>query len=109
MIITMTQREFQEFRKFIKEMKNQKVNKSFNEIFSKEPTGGVKGFVNPINGEIVINIPESLSYEVIKVFVKYAPDISKISKGGTSITNAPKWLSCLKNIYNDIVNAITHR
>ena len=109
MTLTMTPREFQEFRKFVKEMKNQKLNKAFNEMFSKEPTGGVKGFVNPINGEIVVNIPETLSYEVMKVFVKYAPDIAKISKSGSSITNAPKWLSCIKNIYNDIVNAITHR
>jgi len=90
-------------------MKNPKVNKAFNEVFSKEPTGGVKGFVNPINNDIVINIPESLSFEVEKVFVNHAPEIAKISRGGSSITNAPRWLSCIKNIANDITHVITHR
>ena len=108
MILKMNNREFQEFRKFILEMKNQKLNKSFNEIFSSEPTGGVKGFVNPITKDIEVYIPESLSFEVEKVFVKHAPDISKMVKGGSSITNAPKWLSCIKNIFNDIKLAITN-
>ena len=109
MIIQMSNREFQEIRKFVLAMKNPKVNKSFNEIFSKDPTGGVKGFVNPINNDIVINIPESLTYEVEKVFVNYVPDIAKMVKGGSSITNAPKWLSCIKNIFADITKAITKR
>ena len=109
MNIRMTNREFQELRKFLLAMKNPKVNKTFNEVFSKEPTGGVKGFVNPLNNEIEINIPESLTYEVEKVFVNHAADIAKIAKGGSSITNAPKWLSCIKSIANDIINVITHR
>ena len=109
MTIEMTNREFQELRKFLLAQKNQKVNKAFNEVFSKDPTGGIKGFVNPINNNIVINIPEALSYEVMKVFVNHAGDIAKISKGGSSITNAPKWLSCIKSIANDITNVITHR
>ena len=109
MIIQMSNREFQEVRKFILGMKNPKVNKVFNEVFSKDPTGGVKGFVNPINQDIVINIPENLSIEVEKVLVKYSPDIAKMIKGGSSITNAPKWLSCIKNIFSDIMKAITKR
>jgi len=109
MTIQMSNREFQELRKFLQAMKNPKVNKAFNEVFSKEPTGGVKGFVNPINNDIVINIPESLSFEVEKVFVNHAPEIAKISRGGSSITNAPRWLSCIKNIANDITHVITHR
>lgn len=109
MIIQMSNREFQELRKFIIAMKNPKANKIFNEVFAKEPTGGVKGFVNPINQDIIINIPENLSIEVEKVFVKYSSDISKMAKGGTSVTNAPKWISCIKNIFGDISKAITKR
>lgn len=109
MIIQMSNREFQEVRKFILAMKNPKANKVFNEIFSKQQNGGVKGFVNPINNDIVINIPENMSMEVEKVLVNYAPDIAKMAKGGVSITNAPKWLACLKNIFADITKAFTKR
>ena len=109
MIIQMSSREFQEVRKFIMGMKNPKLNKVFNEVFSKDPTGGVKGFVNPLNQDIVINVPEELTVEVEKVLVKYSPDIAKMVKGGSSITNAPKWLSCIKNIFSDITKAITRR
>ena len=109
MIIQMSNREFQEVRKFVLAMKNPKMNKAFNEVFSKEPTGGVKGFVNPINNDIVINVPESLSFEVEKVLVNYAPEIAKMVKGGSSITNAPKWLACIKNIFADITKVITKR
>ena len=109
MIIQMSNQEFQEMRKFILIMKNPKVNKAFNEIFSKEQNGGVKGFVNPINNDIVINIPENMTMEVEKVLVNYAPDIAKMVKGGASITNAPKWLSCIKNIFSDISNAFSKR
>ena len=106
MIIQMSNQEFQEVRKFILAMKNPKVNKTFNEIFAKEQTGGIKGFVNPINNDIVIHIPENASIEVEKVFVNYAPDIAKMVKGGSSITNAPKWLACLKNIFTDITKVL---
>lgn len=109
MDIKMSNREFQEVRKFILGMKNPKANKIFNEIFSKDPSGGVKGFVNPIDNTININIPENLSIEVEKVFVQYAPEIYKMTKGGSSITNAPKWLSCIKNIFTDIRRAVTKR
>ena len=107
MIIQMSNQEFQEVRKFILAMKNPKTNKVFNEIFSKEQNGGVKGFVNPINNDIVIHIPENMTMEVEKVFVNYAPDIAKMVKGGASITNAPKWLTCIKNIFTDITKAFT--
>lgn len=109
MIIQMSNREFQEVRNFILGLKNPEVNKVFNEVFAKDIKGGVKGFVNPLNKDIVIEIPEYLSYEVEKVFVKYSPDIAKMIKGGSSITNAPKWISCIKNLFSDISAAISHR
>ncbi len=109
MIIQMSNREFQEVRKFIISLKNPKINKSFNEVFSKDLTGGVKGFVNPLNNDIVIEVPEHLTYEVEKVLVKYGADIGKMAKGGASITNAPKWLTVIKNIFSEITTAITHR
>ena len=109
MIIQMSNREFQEMRKFLIALKDPKVTKAFNEVFDHDIKGGVKGFVNPLNRDIVIEVPEHLTYEVEKVFVKYGPDIGKMIKGGGSIANAPKWLSCIKNIIADITNAITHR
>ena len=109
MIIQMSNREFQEMRKFLITLKNPKVTKAFNEVFNQDIKGGVKGFVNPLNKDIVINIPEHLTYDVEKVFVKYGPDIGKMVKGGSSITNAPKWISCIKNIIADVTSAITHR
>ena len=109
MIVQMSNKEFQELRKFLISLKNPKVNKSFNEVFSKNTSGGVKGFVNPLNNDIVIEIPEYLTYEVEKVFVKHGSDIGKMVKGNVSITNAPKWLSCAKTIFADIKSAITHR
>lgn len=107
MEIKMSNKEFQETRKFILEMKNPKANKAFNEVFSLSKD--VKGYVNPITKEVIIVIPESTSLEVEKVFVKYAPDIAKMSKGSHSITNAPKWLACIKNIYTDITTAINRQ
>ena len=109
MIIQMSNREFQEIRKFIIGLKNPKANKMFNEIFSSEPTGGVKGFVNPLNKDIVIDIPEHLAFEIFKVFVNHSADIAKLAKGGSSITNAPKWLAFLKNIFADLQRAVTKR
>ena len=105
MIIQMSNKEFQELRKFIVNMKNPEANKAFNKIFAKEQTSGVKGFVNPINQDIVIHFPEHMTIEVEKVLVNYSPDIAKMVKGGASITNAPKWLSCIKNIFADIAKA----
>ena len=108
MIIKMSNNEFQEMRKFILAMKNPKANKVFNEIFSKQKGDGIKGFVNPIDeNEIIIKIPDTMTLEVEKVFVKYAPDIAKMTKGGASIANAPKWLMCIKNIFADITNAFS--
>ena len=109
MIIQMSNREFQEIRKFIISLDNSKVTKNFNEIFSKEVTGGVKGFVNPLNKDIIIEIPEGISFEVEKVFVNNGANLGKMIKNGVSITNASKWLSLLKGILNDIVAAITVR
>ncbi len=109
MIIQMSNREFQEVREFISGMKNPAATKCFNEVFSKEPKGGVKGFVNPLNKDIVIEVPESLTYEVEKVLVKYSADIGKMSKGGISITHAPKYFNCIKSVFTEIAAAITHR
>ena len=109
MIIQMSNKEFQEMRKFLITLKDPNVTKAFNEVFNPDIKGGVKGFVNPLNKDIVIDVPEHLTYEVEKVFVKYGPDIGKMIKGGASITNAPKWLSCIKNIFHDVTIAITRR
>lgn len=109
MIIQMNNREFQEVRQFIKGLKNPAANKVFNEVFSKEPKGGVKGFVNPLNQDIVIEVPESLTYEVERVLVKYSGDIGKMSRNGVSITSAPKYFTAIKSIFTEIAAAITHR
>lgn len=108
MIIQMSNKEFQELRKFLISLRNSQVNKTFNEVFAKSPSGGVKGFVNPLNNDIVVEIPEYLTCEVEKVFIKYGDDIGKLIKAN-SITNTPKWITCLKNIFNDIKKAITYR
>ena len=109
MIIQMSNKEFQEIRKIIIGLKNPKVTKEFNEVFVKNSTGKIRGFVNPLNQDIVIEIAEDTTYAVESVFVKYSPDIAKLVKGGSSITNAPKWLSFAKNIFSDIGAAISNK
>ena len=109
MIIQMTTKEFQEFRKIIVELKNPKATKAFNKVFSKSSEEGVKGFVNPLNKDVIINIPEHLSIEVEKVLVKHSPALSKLSNHGVSITSAPKWISSLKTLWSDITEAITNK
>lgn len=109
MIIQLSNKEFQELRKILIGVKNPKANKIFNEMFAKDSKSSVKGFVNPINNDIVINIPENLAVDVEKVFVEYSPDIQKLVKSGSSITNASKWLSCIRNVWSDILRVITKR
>lgn len=109
MIIQLTNKEFQELRKFLINLKNPKATKAFNEVFSGSPTGGVKGFVNPVNKDIIINIPESLAFDIEKIFVKNGDEIGKMIKNGSSISNAPKWISCIKNIFSEITNVVTRR
>ena len=105
----MSNKEFQEVRKFIIGLKNPKVAKQFNEVFTKGSTGEIRGFVNPLNQDIIIEISENTTYEVESVLVKYSPEIAKLVKGGSSITNAPKWLSFAKNIFSDIGAAISKK
>ena len=109
MIIQMSNKEFQEIRKVIIGLKNSKVTEQFNEVFAKNSTGDIRGFVNPLNRDIVIEISEDTTYAVESVLVKYSPDIAKLIKGGSSITNAPKWLSFAKNIFTDIGAAINKK
>ena len=109
MVIHMSNKEFQEVRKFIIGLKNPKVTKQFNDAFSKNAAGELRGFVNPLTQDIVIEISEDSAYAVETVLVKYSPDIAKVIKGGSSIINAPKWLSFAKNILADIKAAITKK
>ena len=109
MIIEMSKKEFQEMRKFLMGLNNQKANKQFNAIFDKKPTGEVRGFVNPLNQTVVIEISETATLNVESTFVKHAPDIGKMVKGGVSITTAPKWFAIIKNIFTDICAAFTKK
>ena len=109
MIIQMSNKEFQEVRKFIMGLKNPKVTEQFNGIFAKNSTGEIRGFVNPLNKDIVIEISENSTFAIESVLVKYSPDIAKLIKGGSSITNAPKWLSFAKNIFTDMAAAISKK
>ena len=102
MIIEMSTPEFKELRKTIIALNNPHANKYFNQIFEKNSTGPVKGFVNPLNQKVIIEISETSTLKVEEVFTKNAPDISKLIKGGASITNAPKWLSCIKTVFGEL-------
>ena len=109
MVIEMSNKEFQEIRKFIIGMKNPTVTEKFNEVFAKNSSGPIRGFVNPLNKSVVIDIAEDSTYAIESVLVKYSPDIAKLVKGGSSITNAPKWLSFAKNIFSDMGAVISKK
>ena len=102
----MSNKEFQELRKVIIGLNNPKITKNFNNLFNNDVKTEVEAFVNPINKDIIINVPERISINIEKVMVKHAPEISKVSKGGTSITNAPKWISSLISLFNDFSKVI---
>lgn len=102
MTIEMTTPEFKELRKTLIALNLPHVNKQFNQIFDTKHDGPIRGFVNPLNQKVIIEISESSSIKVEEVFTKHAPDISKLIKGGSSITNAPKWLGCIKSIIADL-------
>lgn len=105
MIISMTPEEFTQLRNFVKKFENNKVTKSFNNVFDKNSTSVVKGFANPISKEIIINIPEEQALQVEKVLVKHSASLGKLATNGISITSAPRWISTLKEMLNDVLRA----
>ena len=48
-------------------------------------------------------------FDIEKIFVKNGDEIGKMIKNGSSISNAPKWISCIKNIFSEITNVVTRR
>ena len=106
MIIQMTNEEFHELRQIIVKLNNPKATKNFNEIFNLSgdiSKKKVNGFANPINKDIVISIEEECAKDVLMGIKVNAKDLGALTKAGVSITNAGKWISCLKNITASIM------
>ncbi len=106
MRIEMSYDEFQGVRKFITNLKQPNVTKAFNEVFASNSAGRITGFAVPIDSVVYVDVPDDIMIPILKVLSRNAHEIGLTAKDGVSLTNAPKLLCMIKELYAQIRKAL---
>jgi hypothetical protein len=100
MIITLTEKEFKEVRETVAGLGIPEATTSFNNIFTNKKKDSVRGFANPLERTVIINIPEEIVVPIGKVLASYSDQIGILSTSGSSMPIALKWANMIKEIIN---------
>ena len=102
MIVQLTNSEFQELRNSIIKAKNPILTRYFNNIFKPDNNLPVKGFSNPLNKDIIIELDEDSVIKFQKIITSHSYEICKAASGGVSLSAAPKYFAIAKRIFEDL-------
>ena len=107
MKLILNQNEFQEVRRFVSNSQNRDIINGYNKLFDANSTIPVKGVVLPKTRDIVIEVGEKESVEMLKVIADNGTHFGEMLRKDFSISAVPKWVAFIKSVGAAIGNLFT--